>query len=200
MESGNASRRQDLPGAHLRPHIQSTSPYPVLAHGKPTASIEPEIAFVLGRDLAPRSTPYSETEVRDAIREVRLVLEILGSRYLDPAILPFPEQLADGLTNQGLFIGPVLPNAFDRKLDAFHVEIEGPDGVVLDREGRHPTGHPFPPVVWLVQYLNGRGEGLRAGQTITTGSYAGAVDVPIGVPLRVTFGDLGVLEVQFAAS
>ena len=45
-----------------------------------TARIEPEIAFVLGRNLPPRATPYSEAEVRAAIGEVRLVLELLGCR------------------------------------------------------------------------------------------------------------------------
>jgi hypothetical protein len=32
---------------------------------------------------------------------------------------------------------------------------------------------------------------LQAGQTITTGSYAGAIDVPLRTPLRMTFGSLG---------
>jgi hypothetical protein len=34
---------------------------------------------------------------------------------------------------------------------------------------------------------------------VTTGSYAGMLDLPVGVPLRVTFGDLGMLAVQFVA-
>ena len=32
-----------------------------------TARIEPEIAFMIGRDLPPRDTPYTENEVRDAM-------------------------------------------------------------------------------------------------------------------------------------
>jgi len=180
------------------PAIHFGSVCPALVHGAPSASAEPEIAFVLGRDLPPRSTAYGESEIREAIAETRLVLEILGGRYIDSQSRSFPELLADGLMNQGLFIGPVLPNALDRPLDSFPIKIEGSGGFLLERDGRHPTGHPFPPLVWLVGFLNGRGQGLRRGQIVTTGSYAGVLDLPLGVPLRVTFGDLGVLAVQFA--
>src|SRR5262245_46171167 len=34
-----------------------------------SGSIEPEIAFVIGKDLPPRAQPYSEAEVRSAIGE-----------------------------------------------------------------------------------------------------------------------------------
>ena len=173
---------------------------PQSSNGTPTASAEPEIAFVLGRDLPPRAAPYSEPEIRDAIGETRLVLEVLSGRYVDSPTISFPEQLADGLTNQGPFLGPVATDALDRPLDSFPIKVEGPGGFLLVRDGRHPTGHPFPPLCWLVEFLNGRGQGLRRGQVVTTGSYAGVLELPLGVPLRVTFGDLGVLAVQFAAA
>jgi 2-keto-4-pentenoate hydratase len=64
--------------------ITSTSPCTMLPiEGK--ARIEPEIAFVIGRHLPPRAAPYSEVEVRAGIRETRAVLELIGSRYADPA-------------------------------------------------------------------------------------------------------------------
>jgi 2-keto-4-pentenoate hydratase len=45
--------------------------------------IEPEIAFVLARDLPPRATLYSDEEIRAAIAEARLVLELITTRYAD---------------------------------------------------------------------------------------------------------------------
>src|ERR1700694_5735193 len=50
-----------------------------------TWRIEPEIAFVIGNDLPPRATPCSDAELRAAIRETRIVLELIGPRYADPA-------------------------------------------------------------------------------------------------------------------
>jgi 2-keto-4-pentenoate hydratase len=179
--------------------IGRTSPCAVPAHDT-NARIEPEIAFVLARDLPRRATPYTEADVRAAIGETRLVLELMGSRYADPAKLPFPEMLADSVNNYGLFVGPVVPNGVDRALDAFPLTIVGPSGAILARDGAHPDGHPLRPLTWLANWFGmntaGWPQGLNAGQIVTTGSYAGgALDVPLATPLTITFGDLGKIEV-----
>ena len=61
---------------------EADAPYRVV--GGPIVRIEPEIAFVLDRDLPAREQPYDEQDVRTAIREVRIVLEVLGCRYAGP--------------------------------------------------------------------------------------------------------------------
>jgi 2-keto-4-pentenoate hydratase len=179
-------------------NIHSGSPCPVLASGN-VARIEMEIAFVLGRDLAPRADAYTEAEIRAAISETRLALELLGGRYADAAAVSAEEKLADGMENQGLFVGPVVPDGLNRPLDVIPVKIEGPNGVLLDRNGTNPSGHPLAPLYWLANFLASRGESLTAGQIVTTGSYCGVAEVPLATPLRMTFGDLGVLSVEFAA-
>lgn len=176
--------------------IYSAPPCPVRpATGK--ARIEPEVAFVLGRDLPPRARAYTDAEVRAAIAESRLVLEILGGRYTEPDRVTFPEKLADALNNQALFIGPAVANALDQKLDTLPIAVDGPEGFHISRDGVHPSGHPLAPLVWLANFLSERGEGLKAGQIVTAGSYCGVLDLPLNAPLRVTFGSLGILSVEF---
>src|SRR5258708_31106993 len=75
--------------------IYFTSPCPIRTH-KSTARVEPVVAFVLGKDLGPRSTAYTDDELLAVISEMRLALELLGGRYTDPSIVSFPEKLADG--------------------------------------------------------------------------------------------------------
>jgi 2-keto-4-pentenoate hydratase len=187
--------------AIFAPAIARVSPCRVIAHGGRTP-IEPEIAFVLGRDLPARATPYSEAEVRAAIAETRLVLEILDSRYADPSGLTFPELLADQVSNQGLFVGPALDGALSRPLEGFAIAIDGPAGPLHRRDGRHPDGHPLRPLLWFANFLATRAEigGLKAGQIVTTGSYAGALEVPIATPISVTAGDLGAIRVELVAA
>ena len=179
--------------------ICRSSPCTVLAHG-PTVRIEPEIAFVLGRDLPPRAAPYGEGEVRAAIAETRLVLELLDSRYADPSVVSFPELLADQISNQGLFVGSVLTDGLDAPLEGFRVVIEGGQRTLHERDGRHPDGHPLRPLVWLASFLASRGEALAAGQIVTTGSYAGALEVPLAASLHVRCGELGSIAVEFVAT
>lgn len=166
-----------------------------------TARIEPEIAFVLDRSLPPRATPYSEADVRAAVGEVRLVLEILGCRYADPTDLPFLESLADCVSNQGLFLGPAVAGGLQAPLDEFALKIERMDGatpaLLKMQQGKHPDGNPLLPLYWIANFQAARGIGLRAGQIVTTGSYAGAIDLPLSVPLRIQFGELGEIAVEF---
>ena len=187
--------------AIFAPTIVRASPCTVICHGG-VVRVEPEVAFVLGRDLPQRSALYDETEVRSAIAETRLVLEILDSRYADPAAVTFPELLADQVSNQGLFVGPVVRDGLQRKLEGFPIEIEAATARLRACEGRHPDGHPLRPLVWLANFLGSRSEigGLRAGEIVTTGSYAGALEVPVATPLRVRFADLGEICVELIAA
>src|SRR5207237_7096780 len=57
--------------------------------------------------------------------------------------------------------------------------------------------HPLRPLVWLANFLACRGDGLGAGQIVTTGSCAGVLELPLATPLDIRFGDLGTLSVQF---
>ena len=165
----------------------------------PAVRVEPEIACVLAADLPPRSTPYTDDEVRAAIGSTHLVLELIGSRYADPAGLPFPELLADNASNAGLFVGPEVAAAFARELDRFVLRwgIAGEPATVQD--ARHPDGHPLRPLTWLANALPripGGERGLVAGDVVTTGSYAGVLDVPAAVPLTFVFGELGRIDVE----
>ena len=164
------------------------------------ARIEPEVAFVMGRDLPQRAIPYTETEIRSAIAEPRLVLELLGTRYADPAAASWPEMMADFVQNQGLFVGPTFARGLDAALEAFPVTVRTPAGVLSTHAGRHGDGHPLRPLYWLANFLAGRDEGLSAGQVVTTGSYAGAIEVPVGTPLTITFGDLGKIDIELRGS
>jgi 2-keto-4-pentenoate hydratase len=164
-----------------------------------TVRVEPEIAFVLGHDLPPRAGRYSSDDMRTAIAQVRLSLEVLGCRYAEPDTASFLELFADGLFNDGLCVGPEVRGRLARDLSGCVVTVDGPGGRMLRHEGRHPDGDPLMALCWLGNFLAERGSGLTAGQVVITGSYAGVLDLPIGTELRIGFGDLGAMSVEFSA-
>jgi 2-keto-4-pentenoate hydratase len=159
--------------------------------------VEPEIAYTLRSDLPKRAREYSDSEVLDAVVEARLALELVGGRFPSSGNVTFPELLADGLSNDGLFLGPVVPVTLREIPKAFLLEVETPNGPILIREGSHRDDDPSRPLCWLANFLAQRGEGLQAGQVVITGSYAGVLDLPLDTPLSIRFGDLGTLRVQF---
>lgn len=159
--------------------------------------VEPELAFVLGRDLPPRAQPYDAEEVAGAIASAHLALELIDNRYDEQASLHFADRLADGLVNQGLWLGPAIDVASARAAQALDIEMSADGQPLCAQPGAHPAGEPLRPLCWLSEFLRGRGQGLRAGQVVITGSYAGAPWVPVGPTLQVRFGHLGTVKLRF---
>ena len=93
-----------------------------------------------------------------------------------------------------------MPNALTRPLEKLHAKVTTPTATIFDGARAHPSGHPLTSFSWLAHYLNGRGEGLKAGQIVTTGSYAGIVDVPAGQPIRIELDGIGVIETTFVTA
>jgi 2-keto-4-pentenoate hydratase len=165
----------------------------------PGALIEAEIAFRLRCDLPHRDAAYDLAEVATAV-ETLPALEIFGSRYLDPGAVSEGENLADCLANAGLIVGqPFTPprsgHEASRDIASWNIDlvIDGKTGSV--RAARHPVGDPLRLVVWLANHLRGRGDGLRAGQVVTTGAL---VLAPVGREVRGDWEGLGSVSVRFA--
>lgn len=160
--------------------------------------VEPELAFILGKDLPARDAAYTPAEVDAAIAGTRLALELIDSRYSDPASVPFVENLADGLLNQGLFIGMAVDAEKARTSASMPIRVTLETGEETLLDGRHPDAEPRAPLYWLAEFLRSKGIGLRAGQAVITGSYAGSFELPVGQAARIRYGDLGELTVCFS--
>jgi 2-keto-4-pentenoate hydratase len=174
------------------------SPCRVAARGT-TVQVEPEIACVIGRDLPRRPEPYSEEDVCDAVKEARFVLEILGSRFREFPNVPFPENLADGIANQGLLVGPAVRDPWRQALGEFPIAVTSGDSLLATKEGKHPDRYPLRPLHWLANFLADTGTPLREGMIVTTGSYCGIVEIPLDATVTFTYGDLGGLAAGFVA-
>lgn len=159
--------------------------------------IEPELAFVLGHDLPARSQPYTPAEVDAAIVRTHLALELIACRYEDPDAAGFAEHLADGLFNEGLFLGPEVDGLRVDETGSMPLALTIGDDPERRIDGRHPAGDPRAPLYWLAEFLRSRGQALQAGQAVITGSYAGSIDVPAGAGIAVRYGTLGELAVRF---
>lgn len=172
--------------------IHTASPCPVwISAGQ--VRVEPELAFVLGRDLPPRNRAYTPAEIDAAIASVHLALELIGSRYAEPAAASMTDHLADGLLNQGMLIGPRV----DVTAAAMTIEVQMENARGFTLAGKHPNADPRAPLHWLAEFLRSRGQGLQAGQAVITGSYAGSFEVPAEEDIAIRFGELGSIELRF---
>lgn len=158
--------------------------------------IEPEFAFFFGKDLPPRNKPYSPADVDAAIIRTHLALEIIGCRYSEPSTCTFPEMLADGLVNLGLFIGPEIDSELARNANEFSINASFANQK-QHYAAKHPAGNPRAPLYWLAEFLRTQGQGIVAGQAIITGSFAGVLEVPLNTDIELNYDGIGKLDTHF---
>jgi len=163
---------------------------------KNKARVEPEIVFVLNKDLPAKDTDYTEDEINAAIGSCHMALELMQSRFTDDTDAEFPEKLADVLLNQGLFIGPEIDR--EKAFTASNINLTFTQGdIIRNMEGTHPNPLPHLPVYWLINYMSKRGTSFIKGQALTTGSYKGIVDVDFDIETTIAYEGIGEYKVTF---
>jgi 2-keto-4-pentenoate hydratase len=156
--------------------------------------IEPEIAFILDRELkGPGVTPM---EVLAATRFVAPALEIIDSR-IEGWKIKLCDTIADNASSARVVLGnsPKRVDQFDLKLVGMVLEKNG--DIVQTGAGGAVLGHPAVAVAWLANAVGQFGVSLGAGEIIMPGALCAAVDVSAGDLLQATFAGLGTVSVRF---
>ena len=65
--------------------------------------------------------------------------------------------------------------------------------------GERGLGHPLAALAWLANELSRRGDGLKAGEIVTTGTMAKPVGIAPGDTVTCDFGTMGTVSVRFVA-
>lgn len=152
---------------------------------------EAEFAFRMGRDLAPRTQPYSVEEALDAVATLHPAIEVPDSRFDDFTIVGAPQLIADNACAHLFVLGPPAPDAW-RAIDLVEHRAIGTAGS-LTREGKgaNVLGDPRVALAWLVNELSGLGIALQAGEVVTTGTCVVPLPIEAGIDVTADFGVLG---------
>ncbi|WP_018657938.1 2-keto-4-pentenoate hydratase [Actinomadura flavalba] len=157
--------------------------------------IEPEIAFVLRRDLA--GPGVTAAAAAAAVDFVLPALEIIDSRIRDWKIT-LTDTVADNASCGGVVLGstPTPPHGLDLALTGCLLSV---DGRITDTgAGGAVLGHPLNALVWLANTLGERGVVLRAGDVVLPGSVTAAIPVAPGQAVTAAFAGLGSVTADFS--
>ena len=159
---------------------------------------EAEFAFRMARDLPPRANRYTTEEVMGAVGTLHLAIEVPDSRYLDFARVGASQLVADDSCACFFVLGDEA--AGWRGIDlAAHPVVGHKNGAVAERgSGANVLGDPRVALAWLANDRAARGEGLKAGQIVTTGTCIKPVTIAPGDQVVADFGSLGRVRVQFS--
>jgi 2-keto-4-pentenoate hydratase len=161
---------------------------------------EAEFAFKMGRDLPPRTTPYTQDEVLAAVASLHPSIEIPDSRYRDYATVGEAQLIADNACACYYVLGAATK--FDwRTLDlSRHAVSASVNGQIKGQgTGAAVLGDPRIALAWMVNEISRIGETLHAGQVVTTGTCVVPLPIQPGDQVEVDFGVLGGASARFTA-
>lgn len=158
---------------------------------------EPEFAFRMGKDLAPRPAPFALAEVLDAVETLHPAIEIPDSRFVDFERAGEAQLIADNACAHRFVLGtPCKVNW--RALDL----VEERPRILL--RGRHYLGHgrnvlgdPRVALAWLANELRSLSVTLKANEVVTTGTCHPPLGIEAGDRVDADFGPIGQVSVGF---
>jgi 2-keto-4-pentenoate hydratase len=161
---------------------------------------EAEFAFRFRRDLEKREQPYNLDEVLNAVDSLHAAIEVPDSRYEDYTVVGAPQLIADNACACWFILGAPTTEANWREFDLAQHRVDGYRNLehASSGSGANVLGDPRVALTWIANEVSQYGDGLRAGQIVTTGTCITPIPVAPGDQVRMDFGAFGYVEVQFS--
>ena len=160
--------------------------------------IEVEAALRLGRDLDPQGELLSPDELAAFFDAVLPAIEVVETRLLDHASCDPLSQLADLQSHGALVLGtpsPMPAALLDLRTLQAHLWLD--DQPATSTLGGNPAADLWRLIAWLALHCAQRGQPLRAGQIVTTGSCTGLIAASEGAHVEAEVVGLGHVELRF---
>lgn len=166
---------------------------PVKVAGYIHPRIEPEIAFILDKELA--GPGCTREDVRNATAHITAAFEIIDSRYRDFSFA-LPDVIADNASSAGFVLGSTIcqPGDFDLINEEVTLLVDGQE--VATDTGAAVQGDPAQAVAEAVNQISERGQTVPAGAIILTGALTDAVFLQPGSSFTARFANLGEIKVS----
>lgn len=155
---------------------------------------EAEFAFSFAHDLPAKNSPYSQSEIVDAVDRVHLSIEIPDSRYHDFTAAGAPQLIADTACACWLVTAPSRHRAWrDIDFASYPVIFSRNEREAARGTGKAALGDPRIALTWLVNEAAVHAGGVKRGDLVTTGTCVVPVPIKPGDRIAVDYGVLGQL-------
>ena len=150
--------------------------------------VEAEVVFELGSDLPSGYAPYSERRVMASVSRVFAGIELCNTRFdenVEPSLLAL---VADNSNADVIVLGDTLPNQDLDSLADLSVRLQRSGYPDASGSTGNVLGNPLRALTWLANWMAQRGEGLKRGQVVSSGSCTGMTELSAEDSVVATFG------------
>lgn len=160
--------------------------------------VECEFGFHMGHDFPVSAGRPNIAALRAAIAECFVALELVGRRVAADMPLNDVSSIADFALDVAVVCGGPIPDWEGQDLAAMPVCAVLDGETVARGTGAMVLGHPLNALLWLAEALQKRGDKLRRGEMILTGTCTGITRVTPGQIFAGHFADLPPVQVRVA--
>lgn len=157
--------------------------------------IEPEIAFILAKDLR---GPVTAAEALDAVEWVVAALEVIDSRF-ENFSFTLEDVVADNASSTRFFLGETRRRPDDLELGNLGMVVELNGEVVETGSSAAILEHPARSLAALANMLAPLGEYVPAGSIVLAGGATKARHLAAGDKVTLQVDELGRVDVSVAA-
>lgn len=159
---------------------------------------ESEFVLTVGEDLPAGSDPLDRSVVQRAIATVRPGLEVGDMVFADwYATNPFWGACLDNAGGSQLVLGRELTYSSGMRLESQRMRLYCNDDLVREGDGSAALGDPIDSATWMVNLRRARGDRIRAGTILSTGTCTGHCFAQAGDQMRVEFDEIGQVSLAF---
>jgi 2-keto-4-pentenoate hydratase len=163
------------------------------------AAVEAEFLFRLGTVPAGR-IDWSIRDALDCVTAVHIGIEIASSPFVGINRFGPTVTISDFGNNNGLIVGPAIPDWQNGSIDNVGVTMRIDDVVVGTGQAATFPGGCGGSVAFLLENLGRRGIVAPPGTWVSTGAVSGVHEIAPGCTASATFGDLGGVTCHIVAA
>ena len=159
--------------------------------------VEPELAFVLGRDV--KGSGVTEATIMAATAGIMAAFEVIDFRYLDRSKIRLPDSIADNACCAKIVLGSRLVPISGLDLRTIGLVLEKNGELLATAASAAVLGSPAASVAWLANKVAKFGVELKAGEIIMSGSFTNMFPAAAGDTFVAHFGGVGSVKLAFTA-
>ncbi|MGI9316357.1 MAG: 2-keto-4-pentenoate hydratase, partial [bacterium] len=159
--------------------------------------VELEFAFALGKDVPTGEVPYTANTITPYIVSFLPALEIVDHHYTDFTQVGGKALAADNAIHGASIIGSPVPDWQHVDLAKHSVDLLVNGRSFSKGNGQNVLDSPLNAMAWLANHLQSRGDSLKSGDLVTTGTACEIYNAKKGDQVLGDFGILGSVAARF---
>lgn len=132
--------------------------------------LEFEVAVRIARDVPTKDGGYDRDSIAEQVAACMTAFELIEDRDADYGDLDAASILTDRCWCGGVVLGPELNDWRSLDLEKAPAKLFWNDTLIDQGATGDSMGHPFEGLAWVANHLQSRGQALKAGDIVMTGS------------------------------